>query len=680
MRKALYILILVFIGFKLVAQNEVPKPTIQVTGYINNGKVLLRWAPDNHISWQRANKAGYSLYRKTVIRNGKVIDNPDSILIGKFLPAQLDSWETYADSSTFAVAAEAIYGSGMEMTVTSQSSFFEKITIAREQQNRFSIGLLCADQSFTVARMMGLGAIDSTVKTNEAYLYRVQANYTDTLGLSEVGYVLVDFSFGNLLPRPFGVTHQVNGSVVTVTMPYEPFRGIYTNFELERSADGKNFITVLGKDYYSMTTAEEDVQSYIANDSVKLQASTYYYRLKGRTPFDTYGPYSDTVEVKVMPSIDVTPWITDIKDIDDKIAITWAMDSIDNQNLKGFMVYESVNQDGTFKPVFENLIDKNTNYSYSQKPADYSYYRVAAIDQFSRPYFSSSRLFQAKDSIPPLPPVGLKGQFDTTGVVTLKWNYGKEADLLGYQLLYSANKTDEYTLVTENFIYDSTYIAKFPLNLLSSNLYFKAVALDTRYNTSKPSEPIMLVKPDTIPPSAPMLTLITDSLGNITASIAPSNSTDVAKHILYFEEEGKAPRELFSGAVMVDTSLVLNSDLGKGGLYCVAVDFTGRMGISSKIPFNCAKSTTTESFKVSYRVNIDERRIEFYWDSSEIDGDIMIYRKKEGNSFILVSSIKAIDGVFMDNQVELNTFYTFKLVFSAVNGKYYSTTKTIDYK
>lgn len=662
--KGILVAFLLVLNVSVFGQNS-PKNNLHITGFIDNGKVLLRWAPDNHISWQRANRAGYSLYRKTVIRNGKVIDNADSILIGRFQPIPLDGWENYADSSTFAVAAEAIYGSGMEMTVTSQSSFFEKVSIAREQQNRFSIGLLCADQSFTVARMMGLGAIDSTVKTNEAYLYRVQCNYTDTLGVSEVGYVLVDFAFGNLLPRPFGFTHQVNGSVITVTMPYEPFRGIYTNFELERSADGKNFTTVMGKDYYSMTTVEEDVQSYIANDSVKLQASTYYYRLKGRTPFDTYGSYSDTMEVKTMPSIDATPWITDIKDVDDKIAISWAMDSIDNQNLKGFMVYESANQDGPFKPIFEQLVDKNTNFSYSQKPADYSYYRVAAIDQFSRPYFSSSRLFQAKDSIPPLPPVGLKGQFDTTGVVTLKWSHGKEADLLGYQLLYSATKTDEYTLVTENFIYDSTYTAKFPLNLLSSNLYFKAVALDTRYNTSTPSEPIMLVKPDTIPPSAPMLTLATDSLGNTMARVAPSSSNDVAKHILYFEEEGKTQKELFSGRVLADTSIAINSDIRKGNLYCVAVDFTGRRGISSKIPFNRAKSTTAESFKVNYKVNIDEGRVDLYWDAKGVDGTVMIYRKTRETQYRLVGTVSALENSYFDIFLTIGTKYYYKLIFSS---------------
>jgi len=669
MKKVIYILILALIGSKLAAQNEAPKPSIQVAGFIDKGKVLLRWAPDNHVSWQRANNAGYTIYRKTVIRNGKVIENPDSILIGIFQPVPLNGWKSYADSSTFAIAAEAIYGSGMEMTVTSQNIFFEKVNIAREQQSRFSIGLLCADQSFTVARMMGLGAIDSAVKANEAYLYIVRSNYSDSIEVRELGYVLVDFSFGNILPRPFGVTYQLIGKEVIFSMPYEPFRGIYTNFELERSADGKNFVTVVGKNYYSMSTADDDVQSYIVRDSVKIEVSAYYYRIRGRTPFDTYGPYSDIIEVKVMPSIDATPWITAIKDVDDKIAITWVMDSVNEQNLKGFMVYQSASQDGPFKPIFKDLIDKSTNLSYAQKPADYSYYRVAAIDQFDRPYFSSSRLFQARDSIPPLPPTGLKGEFDSTGVVTLTWKSGNEADLLGYQLLYSTSDSDEPTLLTQRIIYDSTYSAKFPLNLLSSKLYFKLVALDTRYNTSKPSEPIVLVKPDTIPPSTPVLTLTADSLGNTMASIAPSKSNDVVRHILYFEGEGKAPRVLFTGNIYTDTTFVLDNSIGKGYLYCVAVDFSGRKGVSSKVPVRKESPTAPKAFRVSYRVNIDEGRVEFYWDAKNTDGIVMVYRKTEGEEYRLIGTVETLNEYFFDKTITINQDYNYKILFSSNSGK-----------
>jgi hypothetical protein len=656
------------IGSKLFAQNDAPKPSIQVAGFIDNGKVLLRWAPENHVSWQRANKAGYAIYRKTVIRNGKVIDKPDSILIGMFQPVPLNGWEKYADSSTFAIAAEAIYGSGMEMTVTSQNSFFEQVNIARDQQSRFSIGLLCADQSFTVAQMMGLGAIDSTVKTNEAYLYIVRSNYTDSIEVNQVGYVLVDFYFGNLLPRPFGITHQLNGGAVTFSMPYEPFRGIYTNFELERSADGKNFVTVVGKNYYSMSTADDDVQTYIVSDSVKLEASNYYYRIRGRTPFDTFGPYSDIIEVNVMPSIDVTPWITDIKEVDNKIAITWAMDSVNEQNLKGFMVYQSASNEGPFNPISKDLIDKSINLSYVQKPADYSYYRVAAIDQFDRPYFSSSRLFQAKDSIPPLPPTGMKGEFDSTGVVKFTWKYGNEPDLLGYQLLYSATDSDEHTLLSHRIIYDSTYTAKFPLSLLSSKLYFKLVALDTRYNTSRPSEPIVLVKPDTIPPSAPVLTLEPDSLGNTRVSIAPSKSSDVVRHTLYFEGEGKAPRVLFTGNIYTDTTFVLDNSIGKGYLYCAAVDFTGRMGISNRINVHKANPTTSGDFKVSYKVNIDEGRVELYWDAFGVDGVAMIYRKTEGSEYRLigVANIKDIN-YYYDSNIKFSLCYIYKIILLNVN-------------
>jgi len=84
-----------------------------VAGFISKDRVLLRWAPENSISWQRGNRYGYSVYRRTVMRDGKVIDKPDSSLIGTFNPLSLESWKPFADSNYYAVAAEAIYGAAL---------------------------------------------------------------------------------------------------------------------------------------------------------------------------------------------------------------------------------------------------------------------------------------------------------------------------------------------------------------------------------------------------------------------------------------------------------------------------------------------------------------------------------------------------------------------------------------
>ena len=107
-------------------------------------------------------------------------------------------------------------------------------------------------------------------------------------------------------------------------VPFEPFKGVYNSFELQRSDDGKTYKTIKDKSYYSLSTTPDDPKYNIYNDSVAAQAAIVYYRLRGRTSFDSYGPYSDTLEVKVMPSLSGEPWITDIKEVGTgKLIVTW---------------------------------------------------------------------------------------------------------------------------------------------------------------------------------------------------------------------------------------------------------------------------------------------------------------------------------------------------------------------
>ena len=111
---------------------------------------------------------------------------------------------------------------------------------------------------------------------------------------------MADYSYGNFLPRPFGVSYEVNQNVVTVLVPYEPFKGIYNNYELQRSDDGEIYRTVKDASFYSFSSSSDDPKYSVYNDSVISKASTVFYRLRGRTSFDVFGPFSDTLEVKIM--------------------------------------------------------------------------------------------------------------------------------------------------------------------------------------------------------------------------------------------------------------------------------------------------------------------------------------------------------------------------------------------
>lgn len=670
-------------SLQLTAQDNKISTNIQIAGFINNDAVLLRWVPENYIEWQKGIKNGYTLYKRVVMRDGKAIKKLDSTLLGIFFPFPIEQWKKHADSSHFAVAAEALYGKSFEV-ITQNSSFYNLINRSKEQDNRFSIGMLCADQSFSVACMMGLGFIDSNVKNNEAYLYKIVLNDRDTNRKKiDIGYTVVDFEFGNYLPRLFGITHKETENAVTIMVPYQPFKGIYNTFELQRSTDFKKFSTIKDNSYYSLATTPDDPQYNIYNDTLSNQTSTVYYRLRGRTPFDTYGPYSDTISVSIMPSLIGDPWITNLSEVgNSKLSIGWETPEYKKENLKGFMVYSSKSFNGPYINVLDSPIEPSNKLALVDVPNGFAYYKVGALDMFNRPYLSMPRLYQSVDSIPPSRPKALIGSFDTTGVVNLKWNKGKEKDLLGYQVLYSANIHSEFSLVSKNFIYDSTFSSAFPIDMLSSDIFFKVVALDTRYNMSNPSDPIKLIKPDKIPPSAPVIISESDSSRLVKINIAPSRSSDVINHYLFFTPESINPKkiEVFKGTINKDTTINLTNLTEKGIIYCVAEDITGRRNTSNSLVINQQIIDPIKPFKVIAKPLLDEGCVDLKWDKTNLSGSIMIYRKDGINSFNLISTVESQIGKFEDRNVTINTNYSYKLVGFNLKGKAISSVVAVKFK
>lgn len=663
-------LILAFTPLLVLSQDTLRVESIQVMGHITDGKVLIRWAPSNSVSWQKGNLYGYSLYRKTVIRNGIILDKPDSLFLGQFRPMSLDKWKPYADSSTFAIAAEAIYGKNFDVLVTDKTSFLDIVNVAREQQNRYSLGLLCADRSFTVAQYMGLAAIDSDVNANEAYLYLVKANYSDTLGRFDVGYTLVDFRQGNFLPRPFGFTIDEHDGRVSILMPYDPFQGIYSTFELQRSDYGGEFKSVTGKGYYSLSTTDDASRYFTFVDSVPRQAASYRYRIRGITPFETLSPFSDTLEVNVMPSLRVTPIITSIKEVNGNVLLSWDFDSLGNENISGFMVFSSTSPRGNLTPVTTEPIGRELRFTGFTAPADFAYYRVGAIDSYGRKYLSEPVLFQTVDSLPPLPPFGLVGHFDSTGVVTLMWRRPPEPDVLGYGVQYAATVGAEFTQISNGVVNDTLFTQQFPLSSLSTELLFRVVAYDTRYNPSSPSETITLLKPDTLPPSPPFISLVTDSTANAAVKVFPSRSKDVLKHKLFIQEDSGLNQLLFDGVLKNDTVFIISKET-QGNIYCISIDNLERTSKSNIVRVydinHIGKQINT---LVSCSVNLDEATIDLFWDKIISNGNILIYRKNDMDNFRLISTVKASEHKFSDKIDNIFQNYYYKLVFEDTNGNF----------
>ena len=108
--------------------------------------------------------------------------------------------------------------------------------------------------------------------------------------------------------------------------------------------------------------------------------------------------------------------------------------------------------------------------------------------------------------MPPEPPKDLSYEIDSTGKVNIKWALGEDEDLLGYHVYFTNNKRHYLHNVSHTVLQDTVFRDTFDLQSLTETGYYKVTALDFNYNVSEFSEWLEVIKPDIVPPSAPIIT------------------------------------------------------------------------------------------------------------------------------------------------------------------------------
>src|SRR5690606_37767025 len=103
-----------------------------------------------------------------------------------------------------------------------------------------SFGLFAADLSAKAAELSGLRRVDSSVKKNEMYLYRVYSLVPEDIAKIEMGFVYTGVSEAYELPRPLQPEIE-EASETAVLIRWETFalKNIYVAYYLERSIDGE---------------------------------------------------------------------------------------------------------------------------------------------------------------------------------------------------------------------------------------------------------------------------------------------------------------------------------------------------------------------------------------------------------------------------------------------------------
>lgn len=661
------------------SQTEEIKYKIHVLAKVTAGEIVLRWAPDNAIAWHYANQYGYVVERHTIIRDGKQVIPADMLVLtpNVLKPASEDKWATAEKNKYNAVAWQAVYGESFELIET-ENEMVRIMDKTNEIINRYSFALFACDHSPQAAELSGLLFRDKKIKKNEKYLYRVYTKIPHEIALIDTGTYFIDAGQITEYPKPLELTAEFNDRIVNLRWNQMYYKGIYTAWSIERSDDsGKTFKRINENPIVNLHAKGREIRHMHYADSLPENDSKYLYRVIGHSPFGDEGPPSDTVSGYGKEVLKANPVLSKTL-INEKgeALISWQFPEDFNSELKGFKVSSAPKAKGIFKDIHEDILPPDDRLFLHKTPASTNYYKVTAIDKHGRTYKSQAYLVQLIDSIPPEPPEGLRAYIDSAGIVTVSWNPCPEEDFFGYRVYMTNHMNSEFTQITKKAIKDTVFRFKTTLKTLTENMYLKAMAEDNRFNPSAFSEIIKVMRPDTIPPSPPVIKdfKITDTC--IYLKWVKSTSKDVVNHIVFRSLAGKDEWEAiaifdseYNRDSHCDTSAV------PGILYkylVIAVDEADNRSKKIK-PVNLQMSKKKVEGKINnFKAEIDReaKHIVVSWDlPDEPFKEINLYRRTgEGKIKTYKRFYEAVDK-FTDKNIYINTSYEYRLRIIFANGK-----------
>lgn len=630
------------------AQTGVDTLQARLLATYQSGVAWLRWAPLDIPSWKTAVRHGYRLERYTLEVDSALIPADSvyltrEILAEALMPAPEAVLEAMSDTMELAgVAGAAIYGDTLETVPLTAGEMVQAVNTNRENENRYAFSLMAADESFAIAQAVALGYRDSTVAAGRVYLYRLRINGASAGQVALSAAVRLSAAAGSEDPIPEKPAAEAGDRRVILSWAKDPW---YTSYAVECSDDGgqsfvaRNKNPVLASDNPRLTLAAEVV--YFA-DSLAQNGVGYIYRIRGRSPFGTYGPPSDTVlvEGRVAP-LDVYPSLADIVEIPEgHFQLNWTFPSEHRDDLQGFNIFRSTQVDGPFELLNNTLLPVGDSTFTDTSPLPWNYYLVEAVDQDGAALRSFSRLAQLSDETPPAAPQHIRGFIADDGTVSLEWDANTEADLKGYRVFLSTAADGDFTQITGVPVENPAFQYRIELQTLSEKVYFKVRALDFRENNSPLSEICALDIPDKVPPVPPRITLVEPSSMGVLLQWAPSSSNDVIRHEVQRKQSFQAHWESLEtrDGVLEGTQSYREDTLGGQYIWQYRILAYDEMELASSSnivqvkPSNILRAPV-EMPQAEVSTQDDRYAAKLSWHYLQIPGvhDFLIYRSKDGS-------------------------------------------------
>jgi len=640
------------------------------SGYDNNS-ILLRWVPDRPIGWKYLNQYGYLIEKYTLFKDSQFVDNPllTRIQLGIIKPWEMYRFENMIDTNdNLAIVAQAIYGESFD--VETQSSIQSIINKAEELNNRYTFCMLAAAQSLLAAEAAGLFFIDTLVRSGEKYVYRIIPLVPDTLERIDTGVVYVGIDDRQPLPSPFLFSVRSDVNKVIVKWDTRHFEKFYVSYNIERSIDSIKFEKINTLPYIPSNNINIDDDYSIFVDTLLSINKKYYYRIRGINLFEQIGPPSNTISVVLTGKISSKPSISNVEIENNCVKIYWKLPPEDRSLIKEFKVYRGISIQSINQQINNEKISPWDSLFIDNSPQISNYYQIKAIDQDNNVSESLPYFVPIEDSIPPLPPLGLNGNIDSSGNVLIYWNKNLESDILGYQIYRANFKEEEFLQVSSEIIKDTFFYEKIGIKNLTPYIFYRIKAVDKHYNPSEFSSILLLRKPDIVPPQPPAIINYRISGSIVTLQFEKSCSNDVMKYLLYKRNYSDSLWLLKS--VINHNIEVTNIDDTCFNAPCkwqysmIAIDSSGNESmLSNKLNVNILKSLNQLNLEIKniYAIkNYDKKQIELHWEwPFQTNEKIVIYKSEDNKPFRMLITIDASDKKYNDNNISKYNNYRYIL-------------------
>lgn len=634
---------------------------------VKENSITLRWAPLSPSVWQTGIKYGYIIRKYTIARDGEFIENGMSK--GKVLTSAplRPSPETYFDSlgiidKRAAVVQEAVYGQSFQ---NQNSNFAGFLNDYSESELKLGMALFMCDLSAEIAIAAALRFEDTEVRKGERYAYSVSlANVPDGLNI-EPAIIIADAGFPTELPQVSDLIAIFLDRSVKFRWPVLRHKEIYSAYVLERSTDGKNFQPVT--DLPIVNLSEKDEPEYFTyTDSLESNGKQYWYRIKGISPFGLTGPASEVITGKGKPEFSAYATIDTAYSAEkNSITIKWRIAGNTISPVKGINILRATSYNGPYNQINPRSLPGTTRAFTDKNPLATNYYQILLSGNDELKSYSFPFLFCMEDKEPPARPEFLAGNVDSSGIVTLLWKENTEADLLGYKLFRSNSADGEFVPMKHGIISGNSFHDSITLNTLSRKIYYQLVAIDENYNASDYSLSLELKRPDTIPPSPGLISMIKAFDGGIEIKLQNSPSNDIKEYDLFrnsgedttmihvFKWISQLPPEykdqITGSDKILRYSLVTTDEAGNTSEYTRSV--YSKRSAGQKVGLICSQSSDGRSVDLEWKI----------LPGFEVLKTI-IYRKKDEEPLAIYETIEGPANSFSDKNAEISSRYNYQVV------------------